>query len=269
MKDDSTFAKKFTALMKKICKTYKSDDEMGLEPTAQIIVSFMEWNATNAMALEAFDALMQDMVDHNDIRVSLPQEVVSVIGEDYPLAFERCCRMNETLHELYNREHGVTINSLKGKNKKQIKTYFETMPGITPYIVSQMLLVCYGAHAIPLDEHMLALLKVEEVVHEDCTLVQAQSFCDRHIKATDALKTHHAMRAWADEYELMIPEASPITAPALEVKLSDFVVSEEEQEQLAKSTASKPKSKISSTKTKVPAKAATTKTTKKKVTKKK
>ena len=269
MKDDSTFAKKFTALMKKICKTYKSEEELGLEPTAQIIVSFMEWNATNGMALEAFDALMQNMVDHNDVRVSLPQELVETIGDDYPLAFDRCCRMHETLHEVYNREHGITINSLKGKNKKQIKAYYETMPGITPYVVAQMLLLCYGAHAIPLDEHMLALLKVEEVVHEDCTLAEAQSFCERHIKAADAIKTHHAMRAWADEYELMIPESSPITAPASEVRLSDLVVPEEEQEQASQSTATKTKSKASSTKTKEPAKTATTKTTKKKVTKKK
>ena len=162
MKDDSTYAKKFTVLLKKICKSYKQDDVVQLEPTTQIIISYLEWNATSAMALEAHDLLMHSMVDNNDIRVSLPQEIVAIIGKDYPLAQERACRMHETLNELFNREHDIIITSLKGKNKKQVKNYLETLPGITPYVIAQILLLSFGGHAVPLDEHILALLKDEQ-----------------------------------------------------------------------------------------------------------
>ncbi len=258
MKDDSTYAKKFTALVKKLCKSYKAEDVVQLEPTTQLIISFLEWNATNAMALEAHDKLMQAMVDNNDIRVSLPQEIVAIIGENYPLAEERACRMHEALNEVFNREHDIVITSLKGKNKKQIKTYLETLPGITPYIIAQMLLLSYGGHAVPVDEHTLALLKDEQVVDQDCTLAEAESFCERHIKAADALESHLAIRAWADEYELMIPEMTPVSAPAPDIRLSD---SDTAAEPTGKKT-TKTKSKTSTSKTTTTKKASTSKTKK-------
>ena len=259
MKDDSAYAKKFTVLMKKICKAYKSVDVLELEPTTQLIISFMEWNATHAMALETHDALMQQMVDNNDVRVSLPQEIVNCIGEDYPLALERACRMHESLNEIFNREHGIVITSLKGKNKKQIKAYFETLPGITPYVVAQMMLLCFGAHAIPVDEHLVALLKDEQVLHPDCTLPEAESFCERHIKAVDALHTHLAMRSWADEYELMVPEMVPFIVPVSDVRLSK----PKNTKSTEKKTTSKTNatSKARSTKKKKVAKTVTKKTT--------
>lgn len=283
MKDDSTYAKKFTALIKKLCKSYKPADVVQLEPTTQLIVSYLEWNATSAMALDAHDKLMQAMVDNNDIRVSLPQEIVQIIGKGYPLAEERACRMHETLNELFNREHDIVITSLIGKNKKQVKTYLETLPGITPYVIAQMLLLSYGGHAVPMDDHLLALLKDEQVVHEDCTLAQAESFAERHIKAADALHSHLAMRAWADEYELMIPAMTPMTAPASDVRLSEPSSKDKSSNaksmsssstKTAKSTKSakvadtKTKSKTSTTKTKTTKKTGASKTTQKSTRKK-
>jgi endonuclease III len=263
VKDDSIYAKKFTALIKKLCKAYKPTDVIQLEPTTQIIISFMEWNATNAMAIEAHDLLMQSMVDLNDVRVSLPQEIVGIIGQDYPLAEERACRMHETLNELFNREHDIIITSLKGKNKKQIKSYLETFPGITPYVIAQILLLSYGGHAVPVDDHMLALLKDEQVVHEDCTLAEAESFCERHIKAAEALHCHLAMRAWADEYELMIPEMSPISAPASPVKLAPSPKPTAKTEKSSAAAKTKSKPKTSDAQTTAAAKSGTSKTTKK------
>lgn len=264
MKDDSIYAKKFTALLKKIVKSYKATDVVQLEPTTQIIISFLEWNATAPMALEAHDQLMHSMVDNNDVRVSLPQEIVDLIGADYPLAQERACRMHETLNELFNREHDIIITSLKGKNKKQIKTYLETLPGITPYVIAQMLLLSYGAHAVPIDDHILALLKDEQVVHEDCTLADAEAFCERHIKAADALQSHLAMRAWADEYELMIPEMTPVSAPASDIRLSEPATAATDDQ----TSSTKSKSKASTSKTTATTKAGTSKPTKKSASKK-
>tara|TARA_Y100001954_G_C15800321_1_gene599732 strand:+ start:359 stop:1195 length:837 start_codon:yes stop_codon:yes gene_type:complete len=275
VKDDSTYAKKFTTLIKKICKAYKHEEVIQLEPTTQIIISYLEWNATNALALEAHDQIMQAMVDNNDIRVSLPDEIVSLIGEDYPLAHERACRMHETLNELFNREHGIVITSLKGKNKKQIKTYLETLPGVTPYVVAQNLLLSFGGHAVPVDEHMLALLKDEMVVHPDCTLAEAESFCERHIKAVDALESHLAMRAWADEYELMIPDPTPDSAPASDVRLTEPASTASDSNKktskakTSKSSSTKSSSNASASKTKTVKKTGTSKTTKKKAASKK
>lgn len=268
MKDDSTYAKKFAVLLKKLCKSYKTTDVVQLEPTTQIIISFLEWNATNAMALEAHDQLMHVMVDNNDVRVSLPQEIVTIIGADYPLAQERACRMHETLNELFNREHDIIITSLKGKNKKQVKTYLESLPGITPYVIAQILLLSFGGHAVPLDEHMLALLKDEQVVHEDCTLAEAESFLERHIKAAEALQAHLAMRAWADEYELMIPEMTPDTAPASDVRFSTPVSGDKAAGKDADSADAKSKSKAKAASSSKSTPDAKTKVTKKSPSKK-
>jgi endonuclease III len=198
VKNESTFAKKFTTAWKKIKSAGKPDPLPTLDPTMLIIVSFLEWNATRSKALAAQERLMAELIDLNDLRVSHHEELLELIADSHPGADERVARLLEVLHELYLREHGMVIESLAGKSKKIVKTYLDTLPGMPSYVASQVLLLAFGGHAVPVDDHMMALLRAEGCIDEEATVEETTAFLERQIKAADAVESHHILRAWAD-----------------------------------------------------------------------
>jgi endonuclease III len=198
LKNESNYAKKFAAVLRQIKSKHKTDAPPELDLVTQLIIGFLEWNATRKAALEAHERLMQVLVDNNDLRVSLPNEIGALIGTDYPQLNVRISRMRETLHEIYVREYDVTLDHLIGKNKKQVRTYLETLPGITPYVVNQILLLNFGLHALPVDDFMLELFKKDDAVDPDADVEEVSKYLEKVVKAGEGVELHAAMRSWAD-----------------------------------------------------------------------
>lgn len=198
MKNENAYGKKFDSLVKKICHAHSADPPPPLDPITQLVIGFLEWNATRRLALAAHEQLTAVMVDNNDLRVSLPVETVSIIGAGYPLAVERITRMREALQEIYRREYAVSLESQAVKPKKQVRTYIETLPGITPYVAHQVLLLNFGVHCIPVDNRLAELLRNAEVVEPSATVEEVSAFAERRIKAGDGVAVHANLRAWVD-----------------------------------------------------------------------
>ncbi len=198
MKNEGHYAKKLNALLRRMKSSHRGGQPEETDPVAQLVIGFLEWNATRTLAQKAFDKLMERVVDINDLRVSLPKELIEWIGEGYPDAQERITRLRESLHEIYLREHNVTLESISGRNKKQVTAYLETLPGMVPYVSSQIMLLNYGFHTIPLDDRMTEMLKIEEVLDEEATAEDTAHFIERQVKAGDGVTIHAAMRSWAD-----------------------------------------------------------------------
>jgi endonuclease III len=240
-KQDPATVKKFTALLKKVKSAYKGEDPPPRDPVAQLVVSFLQWNATRKQAEDAFTALMDQMIDVNDLRVSHPHELVAIIGEDYPDAGARVIRLREALHEVYVREHDIQMNSIAGKGKKEQRAYLDTLPGITPYIAAEVTLLSFGGHAMPVDEKLAALLIGEGCLDEDTEPAEAESHLARQVKAGDALEAHLALQSWADRRKL--PAAadleSPTTNDALEA--AEAVATAQKQQTTRKKKATRRK----------------------------
>lgn len=169
-----------------------------MNPVAQLIFASLEWEATRAQAEAAYTRLMAEMVDYNDVRVTHAHDLVRILGPDYPLVHERIERLNDVLQEIFRREHATSLDNLENLNKKQARTYLDTLPGMTPYVAAQVMLVCLGAHAVPVDQTLTDLLKAEDAVDEDASLPDAVSFVERQFKAGQGLEAHLLLRAWVD-----------------------------------------------------------------------
>ena len=197
MKNESSYGKKFELLLKKIRQRHRVELPE-LSPVDQLIVGFLEWNATARLAAKAHEQLMAELVDNNDLRVSLPQELLALIGVKYPQGDERVLRLREVLNAVYVREHAMSLDSLAGKPKKQIRTYVEGLPGITQYVAAQLMLLAFGVHAIPVDDHIAELLRAEETVDPKASVQEVAQFLERRVKAGDAAEVHRMLRIWTD-----------------------------------------------------------------------
>ena len=206
-------AKKFAALLKKAVAAYHGEDPPPRDPVAQLVVGFLQWRSTRRAADDAFVALMDALIDINDMRASHAHELVALIGEDYPDATERIIRLKQALHGVYLREHDVQMHSIDGKGKKEQRAYLDSLYGMTPFAAAQVTLLSFGGHALPVDEKLVMLLEREDALPENLDSAAAESFLLRQVKAGDALEAHLALQAWADKSRAKFPPTpTPISA---------------------------------------------------------
>lgn len=186
-------------LLKKLDRQYKPEDPPASDPVTQLVFGMLQWQATRKQAEQAFGRLMNELVDINEIRVSQDDELVQLIGQNYPLVDERVARLREALNDIFVREHGVAMHSIAQKGKKEQRTYLDSLPGVPQYVAAQVMLLSFGGHALPLDDKLLQLLAGESVVEEDTSPAQAEGSLLRQVKAAETLHAHTLLQAWADD----------------------------------------------------------------------
>ena len=190
--------KALAALLKKAKSAYSGEGADELEPIAQLVFSFLVWNATVRQADTAFGKIMSQVVDLNELRVSHAREVVEIIGVRYPDAEQRSIRMLESMNEIFDREHDFRMTSAKAKGKREQREYLDTLPGMTPFVAARVALLAFGAHAMPVDDRLLSLLIKADVFEPEATPAEAEAWLTRQIKAGDALEAYLWLQEWAD-----------------------------------------------------------------------
>lgn len=252
MKNATEFAKQF----KKFRRTLPSIDVVTSEHgvIGEVVYAHLLWNATSKQATVACKKLINAAVDLNDLRMNHIYETVDLIGPNYPQAEERAKRMKAVLNSIYKREHGVHVASLEGAGKRDVREYFDTLDGMTPFVCNRVISICYGVAAIPVDDKTLAVLISNKLVHETSSITDVASWLGRQVKAEDVCEVHVCMQAWVEV------QPTPKQAKTQEKKPS--------KKRSPKTTAKKTKTKKKATKKKV-LKKPTKKVAKKKVTKKK
>lgn len=244
MKTNNTHVKKLAVLLGRIKRKGSADEFESLDAVTQLVMGFLQWNSTHRAAEAAHDRLMEVMVDNNDLRVSHDREIMSIIGENYPRATERIARMREAMNELFNREHAVSLESLRDKPKKEARAYLESLRGMPPYVAAQVTLLCFGGHAIPVDDKLAELLAFEQVVPDGASAAEVGSFLERHIKAGDAVDAHLALQAWADSSRRKLDAAET-------PKIKQKVVRKTAKSAAAKTNKKTPKRSTPTTKKKI------------------
>ena len=253
MKQDSNEAKQLAALLKRLSSKYKPEAPPACDPVMQMVVGFMQWNATFEQADQAVNRLMAEVVDVNDLRVSLEYELLASLGEDYPQSHERIARLREALNEIYVREHAMEMRSVASQGKKDQRHYLDTLPGMTPYVAALVMLLSFGGHAVAVDDKLAAMLVEEGVLEAGTTPEEAEAKLQRMIKADDAVETHLLLQAWADDSPM--PKGALAETAAAEAAAT--------QTPAAKTTKSSKSGKPAASKTTKTAKKATKKATKK------
>lgn len=199
MKDAAKSTKQFTTLMKRLGPVEPPEFPQPDDPIAVLVLSFLMWEATTEKALTAYSALEKHVVDFNDLRVCMPQELADLIGARYPLALERCQRLRATLRDIYSREHVVSLDGIHKFGKREVRKYIESLEGMVPYVASRVLLLSFQAHAMPVDEQLRKNLILAEVADDDIRIPEVATWLERHIMASEGIPAHHTLQYWIDQ----------------------------------------------------------------------
>ena len=198
MRNGDPGQKKLKDLLKKIGAVPPPALPESDDPLAVLILSFLTWESTTAKAVAAFKRICEGVVDFNDLRVCLADETQEIIGPRYPRGLERCQRLRAVLRNIYQREHAVTLDRLDTLSKRDIRRYLLSLEGIVPYVVGRVMLLCYDAHGIPVDDQLRAALIEYGAADSSGDVDDLSSWLARQIKAGDGAAAHYALQAWID-----------------------------------------------------------------------
>lgn len=167
------------------------------DPLEQLMLAVLSEGTHPAKARSALNRLLACAVDINELRVSTPQELAANVEGLLPGALQRTTVLVHVLQSIYERENAVTLESLKGKGKREARAYLESLGGTSPYIVACTMLWGLGDHAIAVDEALLAQLKREELVDSAADAAAVQQLLERHIPSHEAKLFTLVMKRYA------------------------------------------------------------------------
>ena len=185
-------------LLKKLGTPAPPEFPDATEPVNVLVMSMLLWESSTSRALAAYEKLKEAMVDFNELRVCMPQELIDCLGVRYPLASERCQRLRASLNDVFRREHDVKLEHLRGAGKRDVKKYIESLDGITPYAAARVQLICFDSHAIPADEQLRGKLIATGVIEDVHDVADVVNMLSRSVKPSDGLTAHYAFQQWVD-----------------------------------------------------------------------
>jgi len=199
VKNSTQYALKLEILIAILRKRYDVSQPESLEPIERLIHSFFTWEATTAQATAALQSIKNSVVDFNELRVCMPDETLSIIGESYPSGQNRCIRLRRTLNDIFLRDHDLSLGHLREKNRVDVRQYLDSLEGMMPYVASQIMLLSLGVSSIPVDEQLRAALVGADVVHPDTNAPELVVWLERHIRSGDRREIHLLFQNWVED----------------------------------------------------------------------
>ncbi|MBC7834479.1 MAG: hypothetical protein H7Y88_05175 [Phycisphaerales bacterium] len=165
---------------------------------AEFVRSFLVWECSRASAATAYRKVEKSVVDFNELRICLPDDLVKMIGPRYARAQERALRLRAALNDLYSRQHTVSLQHLADFPKRDAKAFLDSLDGVPHFVSARVTLLSLSGHAAPVDSRILAMLVAEGLVPTDATPESAAGVLERKVRAGELLELYQLVQAWSD-----------------------------------------------------------------------
>lgn len=171
----------------------------GTEPKAHLLIySFLVWESSPSAAAPALETLCREIIDPNELRVALPEEIASWCGGKDAIGLERAARLRASLNDLYRREHGVTMTRLDSLSKREVRDYLDSLEGMPPFVAARVSLLGFGGHAAPLDARLQRMLEARQAIESGRSMAETERWLERQIRASDSERAALLLEAWRE-----------------------------------------------------------------------
>lgn len=219
--------KELNALLRKLREQYSQTLGTQPEPPAaldatepllgQFLRAFLLWESTTAKAAAALKRLEQAFVDFNELRIAMPDELASALGERYPRGAERALRIRTALNRVYARQHKVTLENLTTLSKREAREYLESLDGVPGFVSARVSLLGLSGHSAPVDSRIHRRLMEAGVLPEDTTPEDGAGILEKRTRAGELPEVYALLQAWADDGNFP-PAESHLEFPKLPVR---------------------------------------------------
>jgi endonuclease III len=195
MKNAGKHADELKSLTKRLVKEYKPDDRQAQEPLKALVRAAMSFDVSDSRASDAMRAIETEFVDLNELRVATDLEIQELLGVKYPEIERRVAMITQSLNNIFEREHTLSLDRLKTISKRDARQFLRELPDIHPFVEAYVMLFGFEGHAFPIDDDMLEFFSDQEVLEDGTSLEDAQKFVEHHLKAEECHDLFASLRA--------------------------------------------------------------------------
>lgn len=185
MKNATKHAEELKALLKRLLKERKPEPREPQEPLKALVRGAMSFDMPDGRAEDAMRAIETEFVDLNELRVATDLEIQELLGVKYPLIERRVAMITQSLNNIFEREHTLSLDRLKTLSKRDARQFVRELPDIHPFVEAYVMLFSFDGHAFPVDDEALEFLREHGIVEHESTLDEAQRFVEHHLKAEE------------------------------------------------------------------------------------
>jgi hypothetical protein len=183
--------------------------------------SFLLWESTTPKAMQAMKRLEAALVDLNELRTCMPDEILRLLGERYPRGAERALRLRTALNVIYSREHRVTLEPLAGLPPREARERLDRIEGVPAFVAARVCLIGLSHHAAPVDSRIHRRLIEARVVGASSSCDDAAVLLEKKTREGELPETYALLQAWADDAaypaaESHLNDLRPIHKPVAE-----------------------------------------------------
>lgn len=197
MKNATKHAEDLKALLKRLLKEHKPGPRQPQEPLKALVRGAMSFDMPDGRAEDAMRAIDREFVDLNELRVATDLEIQELLGVKYPLIERRVAMITQSLNNIFEREHTLSLDRLKTVSKRDARQFLRELPDIHPFVEAYVMLFGFDGHAFPADDEALSHLRGHGIVEDATTIDEAQRFVEHHLKAEECYDLFACLRAGA------------------------------------------------------------------------
>jgi endonuclease III len=197
MKNAGKHADELKSLLKRLVKEHKPGDRAPQEPLKALVRGAMSFDMPDGRADEAMRAIDREFVDLNELRVATDLEIQELLGVKYPEIERRVAMITQSLNNIFEREHTLSLDRLKTVSKRDARQFLRELPEVHPFVEAYVMLFGFDGHSFPIDDDTLEYLRDHDIVEESTTLDEAQRFVEHHLKAEECYDLFACVRAGA------------------------------------------------------------------------
>jgi len=194
MKNATKHAEELKSLLKRLVKDHKPEARQPQDPLKALVRAAMSFDVPDARADEAMKHIEREFVDLNELRVATDLEIQELLGTRYPAIERRVAMITQSLNDIFEREHTLSLDRLKTVSKRDSRQFLRELPDIHPFVEAYVMLFAFDGHAFPMDEETLDYLREQGIVEDGATLDEAQRFVEHQLKAEECHDLFAALR---------------------------------------------------------------------------
>lgn len=194
MKNATKHAAELKSLMKKLLRDKKPQPFAAQEPLKALVRGAMTYDVPDNKADDAIKAIEREFVDLNEFRVATDLEIQELLGVRYPEIERRVAMITQSLNNIFEREHTLSLDRLKTVSKRDARQFLRELPDIHPFVEAYVMLFAFEGHAFPIDDEIMDYLRDEEIIDDKTSTEDAQKFVEHHLKADECYEFFVAIR---------------------------------------------------------------------------
>lgn len=194
MKNAATYEKKIKKLLGKLKAPRAAAPPTGIDAVTEVIAAVFEADAPRRSGKDALETIAKEFVDYNELRVAPPKDISDRVLKDDPNRRGKAEMITTVLNNIFNRSYTISVDYMAEMPKKELRRHLLEL-GLSPYAAACVVLKLFGGHAIPVDETLVEVLKLDDYVSPEADQADVQGFLERIIPQKEALAAHEFFRA--------------------------------------------------------------------------